>query len=105
MRNINKAKCLGSNPVWFDLDVVPKALDNDLLAQHLCRGCKVIPECAADAVEPLAIGTIRAGVAIPSNGKWNRPGRNRAVATLRLLATGKIELKEINEHLDKGVLG
>lgn len=35
-------------------------------ARWLCRGCPVMRECAADALEPLAYSTVRAGVWIPS---------------------------------------
>lgn len=58
-----EAKCAGDDPELFD--VTGRTTEVPRLVYAMCNKCLVRRECATDALEPLAVGTIRAGVAIP----------------------------------------
>ncbi|MBA4504225.1 WhiB family transcriptional regulator [Corynebacterium sanguinis] len=65
-----RAKCRSLDPELFDLSNVrdikgSEYHSRDAIAEQLCYGCPVIRECARDAMDPLAVGTVRAGVWIP----------------------------------------
>lgn len=73
------------NPDLFDMTHF-KGCDEDQrdrAAAVICRGCPVMAECAADALVPLAVGTVRAGVWLPVDHDRRRRER---VAQLRLTA-------------------
>lgn len=67
-----RATCNGFDPALFDLDSWVKRaleqgqeerfLDVDDLAGLICDGCPVARECAADAMNPPAWETVRAGI-------------------------------------------
>lgn len=60
------AQCLGRDPREYELDTAEHTgTDRQTIARELCDGCEVMRECAAEALEPLARGTVRAGVWIP----------------------------------------
>lgn len=60
------ARCLGRDPREFELDAAEyTGTDRQAIARELCDGCQVMRECAAEALEPLARATVRAGVWIP----------------------------------------
>lgn len=60
------AQCLGRDPRDYELDTGEHTgTDRQVIARELCDGCEVMRECAAEALEPLARGTVRAGVWIP----------------------------------------
>lgn len=57
------------------------------VALDYCRGCQVIRECAADAVENEDIGVVRASVWVPVNGSGARAGRR----ALRAIRDGRVD--------------
>lgn len=60
------AQCLGRDPHEYELDSTEHHnTDRQATARELCDGCEVMRECAAEALEPLARATVRAGVWIP----------------------------------------
>lgn len=60
------AQCLGRDPHEYELDTTEhNGTDRQATARELCDGCEVMRECAAEALEPLARATVRAGVWIP----------------------------------------
>lgn len=62
----DRAQCLGRDPREYELDTATAAgTDRQTIARELCDGCEVLRECAAEALEPLARATVRAGVWIP----------------------------------------
>lgn len=93
------AKCAGDDPGKYELDMNRK-IDKQARARDLCRGCLVVKECAREALHPLAVGTVRAGVwitgAAGSNYRRLRPARH----ALKLIATGTITADEVHEHVD-----
>lgn len=82
-----QAKCVGKDPRAWDLLELRGGDSWDARAREVCRGCPVIKDCAADALEPLCIGTVRAGVWIPAAaGLPTAPGyRSRALAIEKLI--------------------
>lgn len=77
-----RAKCAGRDPLTYELDTFKG--DKDMLARGLCLGCPVTRECAADALDPLAVGTVRAGTWIPEkSGTPRRRVRRRLAAVAR----------------------
>lgn len=70
---LEQAKCRTMNPDDFDLgNLLDKGVDGNDVAQvraeramSLCEGCPVIAECARDALVPLSVGLVRAGVYVP----------------------------------------
>lgn len=96
------AKCSGDDPTRYELDA-HRHMDKQARARELCRGCLVVKECAIEALHPLAIGTVRAGVWITgvagNNYRRMLPARN----ALKLIATGTITADELHE--DDRVLG
>lgn len=94
MQWIHRAQCLGTDPEAFDLtsskeltERYGEELTRDQVAELLCAGCPVMAECAAEALLPLAVGTVRAGVWIPQV-KASKP-RARARALLMSKARGE----------------
>lgn len=78
-----RALCRGRDPEDYDLTFSKDLGEDetrDSRARALCEGCPVMVECAAEALEPLAVGTVRAGVWIPD---WGRT-RRRTTARQRL---------------------
>lgn len=61
-----QAKCVGQDPKKWDLLEQRIGDGRDARARAVCRGCTVMADCAADALEPLAVGTVRGGVWIPT---------------------------------------
>lgn len=99
------AKCAGDDPTRYELDNHRNMdnMDKQERARELCRGCLVITECAIEALHPLAIGTVRAGVWITgvagSNYRVMKPARN----ALTLIATGAITADQLPDlDLDRG---
>lgn len=68
---LDNAKCLGTNPRLYETDSKEVRRlgisTKEDMARKLCDGCSVVKECAAEALEPLALSTIRAGLWIESN--------------------------------------
>ena len=63
---LERAQCRGRDPELYSLDSkLYRDIDRQARARWLCRGCPVMQQCAADALEPLAYGTVRAGVWLP----------------------------------------
>lgn len=98
------AKCSGDDPTRYELDA-HRHIDKQARARDLCRGCLVVTECAIEALHPLAIGTVRAGIwitgAAGNNYRLTRPARN----ALKLIATGTITADQIHnddQALDLG---
>lgn len=61
------AQCLGRDPREYELEGGEyTGTDRQTIARERCDGCPVMRECAAEALEPLARGTVRAGVWIPA---------------------------------------
>lgn len=61
----SEAKCAGRDPKVYELHEYDGDPDN--MARGLCVGCPVLKSCALDAMYPLAVGTVRAGVWIGRN--------------------------------------
>lgn len=77
---VTRAKCR-TRPAT-DWDTLPKefqASDPHARARELCAGCPVFRECARDAVDYPAWGTVRAAVALPDLN--SRAETRRAAAT------------------------
>lgn len=70
------ALCLGRDPQVYELDGFKG--DRDTYARGACVGCPVVEPCAADALEPLAIGTVRGGVWVDPTPR-NRHAVRRAL--------------------------
>ena len=86
----NRAQCLGQDPELWDLGYHPGSFDEKAVrAAELCAGCPVMCECAADALEPLSIGMVRAGIWVPVFFT-RQPGCSKAehVARLEAVAGG-----------------
>lgn len=75
---ITRAKCRTMDPHSFDLsdrrsgETTPRPE----VAQQLCEGCPVVRQCALDAMEPLAVCSVRAGVWIPPISPRGRLARD-----------------------------
>lgn len=88
---LDKAMCYGRNPRLYETDGYrnSRVLKSDRAerARNLCAGCPVIRECAAEAIEPIAVATIRAGVWIDATVL----GRDRKAvkAQLQAVALGR----------------
>lgn len=87
------AQCAGQDPAAWDVEAWPRlpkggdrAAVHNSRAAALCTGCPVLAECAADALKPLAVATVRAGVAIPPNPTGDP--RRRVLARLQDIARG-----------------
>lgn len=79
-----EALCRTRDPEDYDLTFTKKLDDGESRqerAHKLCEGCPVMVACAAEALYPLAIGTVRAGVWIPAGGRDT--GRTEARQQLR----------------------
>ena len=83
------AKCVDMPPHLFDAEALAYAHypdDRAAAAIALCAGCPVIRECAADAMDPLAVGVVRAGLLLGPN-HTGAPGRETR-ARLAAIALG-----------------
>lgn len=83
---LDSAKCLTMNPRVFDLDN-QRISDNDKdeYAWNLCSGCKVISECAEDALAQRNQTVVRGGVWLP---EFYHPRRKVQRDKLKLMAAG-----------------
>lgn len=79
---LSLAKCAGADPHEYSFDTI-KGRDLQAEASALCAGCPVLVDCARDALEPLAVGTVRAGIWIPDNTSMHG-SRARRLARARL---------------------
>ena len=70
-----RGKCAApeQNPREWDLQRRAKDWQTLVRAAKACIGCPVIRECAIEAVETRAIGTIRAGLPCPENHWRSKP--------------------------------
>lgn len=72
--------CVGQDPKQWDLLEQRLGDVREERARAVCSGCTVMADCAADAIEPLAVGTVRAGVWIPT-----APGNGSRVRAIEKL--------------------
>lgn len=72
-----QALCLGRDPGMYELEEFRG--DREKYARGACVGCPVIGECAADALDPLAVGTVRAGVWISEQSSMRRAARRQLI--------------------------
>lgn len=75
-----QAMCAGRDPRAYELDGFTG--DRVAYARGACAGCPVMVECAADALEPLAVGTVRAGVWIPADHNKTRAVRRQLASVV-----------------------
>lgn len=75
---VTRAKCVGRDPQAYELEYFRG--DRDKYAAGICYGCPVIQDCAADALEPLAVGTVRGGVWVSEKFQERRAVRRRLAA-------------------------
>lgn len=92
------AKCAGDEPSNYELDQHKLTeTERHERARELCRGCLVIKDCASEALHPMAVGTVRAGVWITGRSGnpsyWLKPAKT----LLKLIATGAINADQIHE--------
>lgn len=71
-----RALCVGRDPGMYELEGFRG--DRQESARAACAGCLVVEECAADALDPLSVGTVRGGV-------WVAPERSQRSAVRRAL--------------------
>ena len=81
----SEAKCYGEHEK-YDLD--NKKLNKEATARELCAGCPVKRECAADALQREAWGTVRAGVWLPGDGLMHYQQQNY-INVLKCVAAGE----------------
>lgn len=87
---LDRALCNSRDPRLYETDGWKlgrvRRAEREERATELCFGCPVVQECAADAIEPLAVATIRAGVWIDATVL----GRDRraVIAQLQAVALG-----------------
>lgn len=83
---LDRALCNSRDPRLYETDGWKlgrvRRAEREERATELCFGCPVVQECAADAIEPLAVATIRAGVWIDATVL----GRDRREVKARLQA-------------------
>lgn len=70
-----QALCVGRDPGMYELDDFRG--DREAYARGACAGCLVIAECAADALDPLAVGTVRGGVWVAPESSKRRAVRRQ----------------------------
>ena len=87
---LDEAKCKDMNPLRFDLMdrrvYEPEAATE---AQRLCSGCKVVQQCATEAIRDIGYRlqtTTRAGVWVPDT---THPNYRAAMAALIDIAKGR----------------
>lgn len=87
-----QARCLGSDPRDYELESKVdfrnrwgEEATRGEVAAMLCSGCPVVEACAREAYQPLAVGTVRAGVWIPT--QKGKP-RTQARAALKAIMEG-----------------
>ena len=78
---MDDALCATRGPYLYELE--PFTGDRDGLARGLCVGCPVVRPCAADALEPLAVGTVRGGVWVSDKSTSRARVRRRLAAVAR----------------------
>lgn len=93
------AQCLGRDPREYELDTAEYiGTDRQAIARERCEGCEVMRECAAEALEPLARGTVRAGVWIPATKHRGTVARVRKALTE--IALGEALPDDLTELLE-----
>ena len=76
-----QAMCLGRDPRVYELDDFRG--DREQYARGACAGCVVVEECAADALDPLAVGTVRGGVWVAPASSERRKVRRQLMDAAR----------------------
>lgn len=76
-----RALCLGRDPRVYELDDFRG--DREEYARGACAGCVVVEECAADALDPLAVGTVRGGVWVAPASSERRKVRRQLMDAAR----------------------
>lgn len=76
-----RALCVGRDPGMYELDDFRG--DRAAYARGACAGCVVVEECAADALDPLAVGTVRGGVWVAPASSERRAVRRRLMDAAR----------------------
>lgn len=76
-----RALCLGRDPRMYELEQFRG--DREKYARGACAGCEVVKECAADALVPLAVGTVRGGVWVAPESRHRRKVRQRLLEAAR----------------------
>ena len=98
----SRAQCIDRDPDEYDLEGgTPRGEPRQPIARDLCEGCPVIRECAGEALEPLALGTVRAGVWITRAG--GSGARDRVREALSEIALGEAlphDLEDLLAPLD-----
>ena len=82
----NNAKCRGDDLNNYDLQRQPAVKDKQAQARTLCAGCPVKRQCAIDAMEHDAWGTVRAGMWLPIMADTFRHERQRYIDGLASIA-------------------
>lgn len=97
-----RAQCLGRDPREYELETDEHMGTNrQATARELCDGCEVVRECAADALEPIAQATVRAGVWIPSAPVGHVRSRVRyALSEIALGEAGPDDFLELLEPVN-----
>lgn len=110
---LSQAACGDRDPAIYTTDPAPggnrytvgaKASTRIRFAREACRGCPVAAECARDALDDEAGGTIRGGIYIPE--AWHRQRGERPLATLALglIAGGTITADDLEIDTAAGVV-
>lgn len=76
-----RALCVGRDPGMYELEEFRG--DREQYARGACAGCVVVKECAADALDPLAVGTVRGGVWVAPASSQRRKVRQRLLEAAR----------------------
>lgn len=76
-----QALCVGRDPGMYELEEFRG--DREEYARGACAGCVVVEECAADALDPLAVGTVRGGVWVAPASSERRKVRRRLMDAAR----------------------
>lgn len=90
------AQCRSDSPDLYDVDRLPNGDETRAaVARVLCDGCPVLRQCAADALDPLAVGTLRAGVHLPATP--SQAGRRKIRHRLAAIAAGSLDPAELGD--------
>ena len=76
-----RALCVGRDPGMYELEEFRG--DREEYARGACAGCQVVEECAADALDPLAVGTVRGGVWVAPASSQRRKVRRQLMDAAR----------------------